>query len=127
MADPLISHETILASLHDIRLPTEAAGGLLAEVAVAIGLGFLCAGVLGFVIPVFAGRRRPEVGRTLVERVADLRHLPDEARAMALLHLMRSATPETMPKDRTTLYAADGFPTAAELETALLNRGTANA
>lgn len=127
MADPLISHETMLASLHDIRLPTEAAGGLLAEIAVAIALGLLCAAALGFVMPAFAQRRRPEVEPSLDERVADLRHLPDEARAMALLHLMRDAAPETLPKDCTTLYAVDGFPTAAELETALLGGRAADA
>lgn len=117
----------MLASLHDIRLPTEAAGGLLAEVAIAIALGLLSAVALGFVMPVFARRRRPEVEPSLNERVAALRHLPDEARAVALLHLMRSAAPETLPEDRTTLYAVDGFPTAAELETALLGGRAADA
>lgn len=124
MADQGMSEAAMLAGLHDIRLPADAVGGFGAEMAVMVGLGLFCAWGLALLLPIFA--RPPALARpapAMAERVAALRHRPDPARAVALLHLMRTQAPDAAPA-RDTLYTRGSFPSIEKLEAALLCQGT---
>ena len=120
MAEQGISHDALLAGLHDIRLPEHAAGGVLAEVMVALALGLAAALLVSLIAPLFAQRKVVAVAPALDERVAVLRDLPEEARALALLHLLREVTPEVRQQERRALYTPGGMPEAAMLERMLL-------
>lgn len=121
MAGERIELETVLAGLHDIRLPSDAAGGLLSDLAVAAALGLgaaiLVAALFGLVA---RGAARPMAPMPLADALADLRRLPDPDRTIALLHLAKARAPGLMLADRATLYAPSGLPDAAAVEEALL-------
>lgn len=84
----------MLASLHDIRLPPTAAGGLLADVMVAIGFACLAALLVVGFLRLFSTIRRAERTETLAQKVERLSALPDPDRRVALLHLLRTHAPD---------------------------------
>ncbi|WP_102106557.1 hypothetical protein [Oceaniglobus roseus] len=118
-----MTRDEMLASLHGIRLPDAAAGGRLADVLVALGLGLLLAGVLGLLLPLFARRRARRDARSLLAaRIAAARGLPEEERAVAMLHLLRDTAPTEAERLRARLYLPGRFPDSAELEAVLTQR-----
>lgn len=123
-----ISEATLLAGLYDIRMPAAAAGGLTANIAVAVGLGLICAVAVSTVLVIFRRPNdRPAPPVDFADRIDRLRLLPDHERQVALLHLMRSAAPEAMPADPEALYRPGGLPAVTALEAELLRRVTDHA
>lgn len=121
MADHSITRETMLDSLHEIRLPVDAPGGLLADVTAAAGLGLILALILGFLIPIFTtARAKGALTPDLSARIIALRELPEQERVLALLYLAREVTPAVVVGNDNSIYHRDGLPDAASLEGALL-------
>ncbi|MEM8729771.1 MAG: hypothetical protein AAGF79_07615 [Pseudomonadota bacterium] len=112
MSDGAISKGALLESLHDIRLPAAAPGGALADLAIALGLAGLGALlVLALVNLVF--RLRPRFGvQSLRARRDTAMALPEDARRLALLRLLREQAPEQYAKLSVSLYQPDGVPLA---------------
>lgn len=92
MSGPGLSREALLAGLHDIRLPTEASGGVWAEFAVAIGLAAL-ASVLCLGLVALFSTRRPKARAGPDRALADILALPETARRGPLLRLLRDQAP----------------------------------
>ena len=107
------SEETMLASLHDIRLPADASGGVFAELLVAIGLAALAALLcVALLRSVFA--RVPKArASTLADEVARVQGLPVAARRIAQLHLLRDHAPERYQSLSAALYAPGALDDAA--------------
>lgn len=108
MKEQALSESAMRASLQDIRLPSEAAGGLVADLAVAVGMGGLLALVALALIGLFSRRRVAQPSLTLAERLAEARSLPEAERRVACLHLLREAAPETFAELAPMLYRPDG-------------------
>lgn len=117
------AREAMLAGLHDIRLPAEAPGGLLAEIAVVLALGIVLAVAVAWVLGRLA-QPHPQPAADLTAQVAALRALPEEARALALLRLLPPGEAAAL---RARLYLPGGHPDAAALEAALLRAGARDA
>lgn len=121
MSETGISRETMLASLRDIRLPAEAAGGAMADIAVAIGAGALAALLVVTVLRALSRDRSASPPPRLADRLAALDGLGEEARRVALLHILKERAPERLAALRGDLYRPGGLPTAAiEAEVARL-------
>ncbi len=119
------AREAMLAGLHDIRLPAEAPGGLLAEIAVVLALGIALAVAVAWVLGRLAQPHpQPAAAADLPARIAGLRTLPEEARAMGLLRLLPPGEAAAL---RARLYQPGGHPDAAALEAALLRAGARDA
>ncbi|MEX0367235.1 MAG: hypothetical protein AB3N22_14260 [Ruegeria sp.] len=115
MTDTPLSEATMLASLRDIQLPAEAAGGLGAELAVAMGGAGLCA--LGVVALLrLLSRRRVLQTKTLGDALAALSDASDPERRVALLHLLRAHAPARYAALKADLYRPEGGPDIAALE-----------
>ena len=118
-ADPA----ALLAGLHDIRLPVEAAGGAWAVAAAAMAVGLLIALCLTPHIRLMTAPRRREAPRGLTERLAALDALPPERRQEALLRLAAETRPELLTRLGPGIYRRDGAPSAAAIEAELRRAG----
>lgn len=118
MTERAAGPEDLLAGLHDIRPPLEAAGGWPAEAAVILAAALIAAWAVSFALPLVTAppRTREE---TLADRIAAARALPEGARVIALLHLIRAERPEALPDIAPLLYRPDAAPDAATLEALL--------
>lgn len=122
MAEGITTVDAMLSGLHDIRLPEAAPGGLIAEIMVAVGFGLLSAYLLSVVLGYFV--RRPAKGTgSLADQVAALANLPEDDRAVALLHLIQIYAPSALSAG---IYARDGIPPITELEDMLLKSEAQN-
>lgn len=126
MTEGVLTHSDVVAGLHDIRLPVDAAGGLTADVLAAIGLGLLAAYLLSFLIPLLSTSRHAPV-KSLRERVAELADLPENSRTLALLHLLKEIAPERAAKLAEGIYAQGGMPSVDMLEAAIDDAGGVDA
>ncbi|PUB19427.1 hypothetical protein [Yoonia sediminilitoris] len=128
MADHSITRDTMLQSLHDIRLPADAPGGLWAELAAAAGLGLALALVFSFLIPLFTRpRAQSDAAPDLAADIAALHALPQDAYQLELLRLVRAHAPALLGPDPQKIYAPEGFPDARALEKKLLETVQADA
>lgn len=120
MADRALTPEAVLTGLQDIRLPAEAAGGLVAEVLAVVGLGLGLALLLGLAVRIVS---RPRVSRTrvpsLASRLAALSDLPEAERSVALLHLLKEVRPARYQALSEGIYRIGGVPDASALEAEL--------
>ncbi|MDK3075313.1 hypothetical protein QO034_19725 [Sedimentitalea sp. JM2-8] len=117
MVDGAVTHDDLIAGLHGLRLPETAAGGTVADVVVAVALGLILALVVAALLsPVLARETRPDRVPDLEDRLRDLRDLPDEDRAVRLLHLLAALDPDSAAELRGRIYRAGAFPESAELE-----------
>ncbi|MEP2028254.1 MAG: hypothetical protein ABJI96_06055 [Paracoccaceae bacterium] len=114
MAEPNIPDE-MLAGLRDIRLPDVAPGGLIAEIAVAVGFGLLVACAISFLLPLISRKTR-ETANSLRDQLSHISTFPEPQRNVALLHLIRRMSPEAAASLKDRLYRRDGFPASGELE-----------
>lgn len=108
MTDRALSEAAMLQSLRDIRLPTEAAGGMAADLAATIGLAGCVALVLAVALRGLSLQRRSAVPETLAMQRASLAALPEAERRVAFLHLLRAQAPERFEALRGALYRAEG-------------------
>lgn len=114
---------TLLAGLHDIRLPAQAAGGAAADILAAVGFGLLLALCLSPAVRALTrtGRRGGEAG--LAARLAEIERLPEAQRQSALLRVVGEVKPEYLRRKGADLYRRGGLPSAADLAAALRGAG----
>ncbi|SMX44923.1 hypothetical protein [Actibacterium lipolyticum] len=127
MAERAFTLEDLVAGLQDIRLPTDAAGGQVAEFAAAMGLGLFLAFMVALLLPLIMKRSTQTRPETLAERIDALRTLPPEQRALALLHLLKERAPDAVARMGSGLYAPGGLPDPTALEAELLRAGGGDA
>ena len=119
MSKTAMSDTTMLASLRDIRLPAEAAGGVWADYAAVIGLSALTAICVVYVLRMLSTRRRA----TRVSReVEDISAMPDDRLRVALLHRLRAQNPQRYSELSEGLYRPDGEPSLATLKDEVARR-----
>jgi len=108
MTGGAMSREAMLASLGDIRLPAEAAGGMLADFAAAIGLAALAALIVVAILRGAGTKRATHRLPTLAERRSAVEALSGETRRVAMLHLLREAAPDRLAAFGDRLYRPGG-------------------
>ncbi|MFA3916354.1 hypothetical protein [Ruegeria hyattellae] len=108
MKDTALSETAMLASLRDIRLPPDAPGGMVAELAVAAGLAGLGAVLVVGFLRLLSNRRAVAQEPGPTDRMAALADKPEAERRVALLHLMRIHAPERYAAIRGDLYRREG-------------------
>jgi len=116
MLDDPAREQVLLSGLHDIRLPVEAPGGVIAEIAAVVALaafGALLTVALVRMIARRAGRGRQAPGAHPLDMLADL---DADDRRVALLHLLRARDPERYASLRQTLYRRETTLDLAALE-----------
>ncbi|MCP4070881.1 MAG: hypothetical protein GY742_03965 [Hyphomicrobiales bacterium] len=118
-----ITEVDFLAGLHDIRLPSEAAGGLASEILAALGIGLLLAVCIGLLAPLVTKRKSKIPLPGLPDRIEALKLLPDEGRAIALLHLLKENNPEAAAGFCRNIYSPGGIPQISILENELMKAG----
>ena len=116
MSDRALSEAAMLTSLRDIRLPVEAAGGMAADIAAALGLAGLAALIVAGLLRLLAQRRPRTTQTSLQDRLAALEALPEDARRVAMLHLLRAQDPARYAAIKGTLYQPGGGADLATLE-----------
>lgn len=119
MADQPSPSIDLLSGLYGNRLPETAAGGIWADMLVAVGIGLLCAVAVSSLLPLITSERRQKPTVTLRVEIARLESLPDAARKIGLLHLLRERDPRSFHALRSRLYGRGKFPACAELEESL--------
>lgn len=115
MADPTLPNE-LLAGLQDIRLPESAPGGLIAELAAAVGVGLLISSVLSFLIPILTRKETQNRAPSLDEKLDAARQLPEAERSVSLLHMLREQDKDAVDALQKRLYGQAEFPSSQELE-----------
>lgn len=113
MSDTALSEEAMLASLRGLRLPSEAVGGLVADVAVAVGLAALVALFAVALVRVASVRRLP--ADDLGKQIEALEGMPEARERVALLHLLKGVAPERFEALQGALYQPDGVVDLAQL------------
>ena len=116
MADRALTREAMLNGLHDIRLPAEAPGGLIAELLAIVGVALIAAIVIGLIMrSVTLPRKKPQEVSPQ-DRLTALAGLPERERQIALLHLLKSERPDAYRNLSAQLYAPGGTPDVATLQ-----------
>ncbi len=105
-----LGEEAMLAALHGLRLPAEAAGGALAEVLAGLGLGLVLTALLGRVLRAGLVARRGEDSSE---------ELDGEGRQLHLLRRLKAEAPERYAALAGDLYRAGGLPEEAAIRAAL--------
>jgi hypothetical protein len=115
MAERALTEDAMLASLHDIRLPSDAPGGLLAEGLAAGGLGLLLAlGVAGLVV--LLTRLNPAAIVKTDTNSGESGAVGDDARRRRLLRQLKDAQPKRFAALAPDLYRKGGLPEIDALE-----------
>ncbi|MEP3844621.1 MAG: hypothetical protein ABJM43_04685 [Paracoccaceae bacterium] len=117
MSDSALSEAALLASLRDIRLPAEAAGGFLAEIAVAVGMAGLCAIGLVLLLRLISRRQGPVDPPTLQDHIDALAQCTDAERRVGLLHLLLIHAPNRFAELKPGLYRPNSSLDSQQLET----------
>jgi hypothetical protein len=122
MSDDPERAQTLLAGLRDIRLPVEAAGGTVAELAAAVALSAVAAVVVAGGARQI-GRRAGHVPPAPEANPLDaLSALSGDDRRVALLHLIRARDPDRYACLRQRLYRREGALDLAALEAEVRGR-----
>ena len=116
MTGRAMSETAMLAGLRDIRLPAESAGGWPADLAAAVALSGLAALLVAGVLRLMSLQRNTPRPTGLQEEIADLAALPEEARRIALLHLLKARAPARFAELTGGLYLPGGGPDVAHLQ-----------
>ena len=117
MSDGALSETALLTSLRDIRLPEDAPGGVVAEIAVAVGMAGLCAIGLVLLLRLFSRQRVPARQPSLQDHLSTLAQQSDADRRVGLLHVLRTHAPERYAELQPDLYRRDAVLTLDQLET----------
>ena len=114
MTDRALSEAAMRAGLQDISLPAQAAGGMVAELALTVGLAGLAALALGVLLRALSRRKpKPETPR---DALSALQNLAEPERRIAILHVLRARAPERYAQLTRDLYRADTSLSLAALE-----------
>lgn len=114
MTDRALSETAMLAGLRDIRLPVDAAGGGLGDLAAAMALAAGAALIVLQILRLFSLRRSAAL--TGPDRLAGLDDLPEDARRVALLHFLKDRAPDRFAPLKSRLYSRENPLDLPELE-----------
>lgn len=114
MTDRALSETAMLAGLRDIRLPGDAAGGGLADLAAAVALAACAALIVLQILRLFSQRRRAAPADP--DSLAELSDLPDDARRVVLLHILKDRAPGRFSTLKNRLYSPENPLGLQELE-----------
>ncbi len=117
-----MSEATMLASLRDIRLPAEAAGGLAGDIAVVICFAALAALCVGALVRLLSLRASKRVELSARDRMVALTDLPDPQKRVGLLHLLKELDPAGYGTVKGALYQPSGGIETATLEAEVARR-----
>jgi len=104
MSGAPLSEAAMRDSLLDIRLPPGGAAEAVADVLVSAGLAGCAALVVIGAMRLAFTRRRAALTQGLEARIAAMRDLPEDARRVGLLHLLKEVAPERYDALRPKLY-----------------------
>ncbi len=116
MDDRALSETAMLAGLRDIRLPAEAAGGLLADVTATVALACMAALACAALLRLFGQRQKTHRPAPLADHVAALKNLPEADRRVALLHMLKRHAPERFATLQNSLYRPGNHISVADLQ-----------
>ena len=116
MSDRALSKDAMLDSLRDIRLPSDAAGGVLSDLLMTIGLAMLAAILIGSLLRLLMVRRASGIHSSLLQAVSELQGLSEPDKRVALLHILRKQDPERYSSIQPLLYRKDREIDVAALE-----------
>lgn len=119
MAERRLTTDELLSGLQGIRLPPDAPGGLVAEIAAAVGVGLLIALGVSTLLPLITRRTSRKSAPSLHDRIEDTRSLPADDRVVALLHLMKEQKPAFLKTLKNRIYAPGELPDPQMLESEL--------
>lgn len=91
-------------SLLDIRLPEASALAPFADLLLAAGFGGCAALIVVGLVRLVSRRRTGEARASVADRIAALRTLPDDARRVGFLNLLKEIAPERYAELRPKLY-----------------------
>lgn len=116
MLDDPAREQVLLSGLRDIRLPPDAPGGVIAEIAAVVALAAFAALLTVALVRLIA--RRVGLGRQApgANPLDMLAGLDADDRRVALLHLLRARDPDRYACLRRDLYRRDGALDLAALE-----------
>jgi len=115
MSEQAMSKEALLKSLVDIELPSQAAGGALAEFSAVIAIAAFAALFLAGLLRLFSRRvqtHKPSEKDALAQILA----LPEQERRLGILHWLRAQHPERYAAISNELYRPNAGPDLATLE-----------
>ncbi len=107
MSGTALSEQALRDSLLDIRLPAGGALDPVADLLLAGAFGALAALVVVGLARLVSRRRTRPPGASVADRVAVLRTLPDDARRIGFLHLLKDIAPDRYAELRPKLYRPD--------------------
>ncbi|KRS10957.1 hypothetical protein XM53_18725 [Roseovarius atlanticus] len=107
MSGEPLSEAAMRDSLLDIRLPPGGALEAVADVLVSAGLAGCAALAIVGLMRLAMTRRRGAETPGVEARIAALRDLPEDARRVGLLHLLKEVAPERYDALRPKLYRPD--------------------
>ncbi len=103
-----MSETAMLASLRDIDLPSVAAGGVIADLAVTVGFAGVAALIVAGLLRLVSIRRSQGADGDLRIQLARLAQKPPADRRVALLHLLRAHAPDRYAAVKGRLYEPGG-------------------
>lgn len=122
MNETALSEATMLASLRDIHLPAEAAGGVFAEYAAVFGVAALasvgCVAILRFL----SIQTNAIKSMDPTDELTDQPGWSADRRKVALLHKLRAQNPTRYAELRGELYQPDGGPDLKTLQDEVAGR-----
>ncbi len=104
MTGRALSEDRMLQALHDIRLPAEAAGGALGDMAATLAMAGILALLVGSAIRLMTRKRIARQDRSLADVLDELQAMPEADRRVALLHLLKARAPSRFEALRPSLY-----------------------
>ncbi|WP_120634942.1 hypothetical protein [Ruegeria sp. EL01] len=122
MSETALSEATMLASLRDIRLPPDAAGGVLAELALAAGMAALAAMCVVAVLRLLSVERQLDQTIESGDAHPEMSEWTEARRRIALLHKLRQQDAECYAALKGDLYRPDGGPKLNQLEEEVARR-----
>lgn len=122
MSEKALTEATMLASLRDIHLPAEAAGGVFAEYAAVFGIAALasvgCVAILRFLSIKATANKPLETPDQFTEQLG----WSADRRKVALLHRLRVQNPTRYAELRGELYQPGGGPDLETLQDEVAGR-----
>lgn len=119
MTERALSEDAMRASLQDIGLPAQAAGGLIADIAITMGLAAAAALIVAGGLRLFSRRLRPVGPPSLADRLSRAQGLPENRQRLVLLHLLRQHAPERYAELARDLYRPQAGVTTQALQAEL--------
>ncbi|UUV08152.1 MULTISPECIES: hypothetical protein [Ruegeria] len=122
MSEKALSEATMLASLRDIHLPAEAAGGAVAEYAAVLGIAALASVGCVAILRLLSIRTAANIQLGPSDQSAEQPGWSVDRRRVALLHKLRAQNPKRYAELTGDLYQPGGEPDLETLQEEVAGR-----